>query len=70
MSAQEQLRVGDHLLRVPKIICAATARGISLAGFGNSSDIWVTASGVPIVKAPFNTPVKKVTPLLQPAALF
>ena len=36
---------------------------MSLAGFGNSSDIWVTASGVPIVKAPFSTPVKKVTPV-------
>ena len=43
---------------------------MSLAGLGNSSDIWVTASGVPIVKAPFSTPVKNVTPLLQPAALF
>lgn len=29
----------------------------------------VTASGVPIVKAPFNTPVKKATPFPQPVLL-
>ena len=33
------------------MICAATAFGMSLAGLGSSSDICVTASGVPMVKA-------------------
>ena len=33
------------------MICAATAFGMSLAGFGSSSDMCVTASGVPMVKA-------------------
>lgn len=54
-------------LRLPKMICAATALGMSLAGFGSSSAMCVTASGVPMVNAPLSTPVKKETPLLQPA---
>lgn len=62
--------LGGKVLSVPNMICAATARGMSLAGFGSSSDMWVTASGVPMVKAPLSTPVKNVTPLLQPTALF
>ena len=52
------------------MIWAATARGMSRDGLGSSSDIWVTASGVPIVNAPLRTPVRKVTPSGQPAALF
>lgn len=30
--------------------------------------MWVTASGVPIVNAPFSTPVRKATPPDQPVA--
>lgn len=58
-----------HLLRNPSPICAKMALGKSRLGFGNSSAMWVTASGVPIVKAPFNTPVKNATPPDQPVLL-
>ena len=51
---------------VPRMIWAAIARGRSRLGFGSSSAICVTASGVPIVKAPFRTPVKNATPPDQP----
>ena len=60
---------GVYILMDPRIICAAIALGRSLRGCGTSSDIWVTASGVPIVKEPFKTPVKKATPLPQPVLL-
>jgi hypothetical protein len=50
----------------PRMIWAAMAFGRSFLGFGTSSDICVTASGVPIVKAPFRTPAKKANPLGQP----
>jgi hypothetical protein len=53
----------------PRIICAAIALGRSFRGSGTSSDICVTASGVPIVKAPFKTPVKNAIPLPQPVLL-
>lgn len=32
--------------------------------------MWVTASGVPMVKAPFKTPVRNATPPLHPVWLF
>ena len=41
-------------------------RGTSRRGFGRSSAKCVVASGVPIVKAPFNTPIKNATPSDQP----
>jgi hypothetical protein len=54
----------------PRMICAAMALGRSLLGCGTSSAMCVTASGVPIVKAPFRTPAKNATPLPQPVPLF
>jgi len=50
----------------PRIIWAAIALGRSFRGCGTSSAMCVTASGVPIVNAPFNTPAKKAKPLGQP----
>jgi hypothetical protein len=50
----------------PRMICAAIALGRSFLGLGTSSAICVTASGVPIVKAPFRTPAKKANPLGHP----
>jgi hypothetical protein len=50
----------------PRIIWAAIALGRSFLGCGTSSAMCVTASGVPIVKAPFKTPAKKAKPLGQP----
>ena len=46
------------------------ARGRSFLGFGNSSAMCVTPSGVPMVKAPLSTPVRNATPLPQPVVLF
>ena len=45
------------------------ALGRSRLGLGSSSARWVTASGVPMVKAPLRTPVRKATPPDQPVLL-
>lgn len=50
----------------PRPIWAAIAFGRSFLGLGTSSDKCVTASGVPIVNAPFKTPDKKANPPVDP----
>src|SRR5438045_9788534 len=60
---------GRHALRTPKPNWNAIALGKSFLGLGNSSAMWVTPSGVPIVNAPLRTPVRNATPLLHPVWL-
>jgi hypothetical protein len=59
-----------YLLKNPKPICAKTPFGRSTLGFGSSSARCVIASTVPIVNAPFRTPVRNATPSVHPVMLF
>jgi hypothetical protein len=70
INVKMRFRTGNEcdLLNAPKPICAAMALGRSFRGWGSSSAMCVTESGVPMVNAPLRMPVRNATPSDHPVA--